>query len=287
MPQAPGRPPAAPGRRPPARPRQTGFNWAAYWPVGAMGLLILAAVAGLYLFNRSGPPAPRPVPSESAAAVVDTVTHLDVNQTAALGAAGLGNPLKAAKGQQPLVGPSGRPLVLYVGAGYCPYCAAERWSIAIALSRFGTLSGVGLTTSSSTDIYPNTPTLSFNGTTLQSSSIEFQGVEISDRFQKPLQAPTAAQQRVMQALDPQGSIPFLDIGNRQVGVGAGYLPDNLQGLTWQQVARNLQDTSNPLSRQVIGNANWITAAICQAAGESAAPVCSAAAIRTLESQLGS
>ena len=30
----------------------------------------------------------------------------------------------------------GKPIVTYVGAEYCPYCAAERWAMAVALSRF-------------------------------------------------------------------------------------------------------------------------------------------------------
>ena len=33
------------------------------------------------------------------------------------------------------------PEVLYMGAEYCPYCAAQRWSTIIALSRFGTWAG--------------------------------------------------------------------------------------------------------------------------------------------------
>src|SRR6185437_5791132 len=39
----------------------------------------------------------------------------------------------------------GKPEVLYIGAEYCPYCAAERWAMVVALSHFGTLSGLGLT----------------------------------------------------------------------------------------------------------------------------------------------
>ena len=36
----------------------------------------------------------------------------------------------------------GKPLVLYVGAEYCPYCAAERCAMVQALSRFGTFSNL-------------------------------------------------------------------------------------------------------------------------------------------------
>ena len=32
----------------------------------------------------------------------------------------------------------GKPEMLYIGAEYCPYCAAERWGMVVALSRFGT-----------------------------------------------------------------------------------------------------------------------------------------------------
>jgi hypothetical protein len=72
---------------------------------------------------------------------------------------------------------NGKPLVVYVGAEYCPYCAAERWAAVIALSRFGTFSGLGQTHSSSTDVYPNTATLSFHGASYTSQYLQFQGVE--------------------------------------------------------------------------------------------------------------
>ena len=36
----------------------------------------------------------------------------------------------------------GKPEMLYIGAEYCPYCAAERWAMIVALSRFGTFSGL-------------------------------------------------------------------------------------------------------------------------------------------------
>ena len=32
---------------------------------------------------------------------------------------------------------TGKPEVLFVGAEYCPFCAAERWPLIVALSRFG------------------------------------------------------------------------------------------------------------------------------------------------------
>ena len=54
--------------------------------------------------------------------------------------------------------PDGKPEVLFIGAEYCPFCAAQRWAMVNALSRFGTFTGLTTTHSSSTDTDPNTPT---------------------------------------------------------------------------------------------------------------------------------
>jgi hypothetical protein len=53
------------------------------------------------------------------------------------------------------------PIVLYIGAEYCPYCAQQRWPLMLALMRFGNFSGLSYTESSSTDVYANTATFSF------------------------------------------------------------------------------------------------------------------------------
>ena len=54
---------------------------------------------------------------------------------------------------------NGKPEVLYIGSEYCPFCAAQRWAMVNAFSRFGTFTGLTTTHSSSTDTDPNTPTL--------------------------------------------------------------------------------------------------------------------------------
>ena len=56
-------------------------------------------------------------------------------------------PPQSISGQSELYGTnaSGQkvPEILYMGAEYCPYCAAQRWATIVALSRFGTWSGLG------------------------------------------------------------------------------------------------------------------------------------------------
>ena len=53
---------------------------------------------------------------------------------------------------QPKLTQDGKPLIVYVGSEYCPYCAATRWPLALALGRFGTFSGLRVTHSSTTDV---------------------------------------------------------------------------------------------------------------------------------------
>ncbi|MBI2983552.1 MAG: hypothetical protein HYY42_05165 [Chloroflexi bacterium] len=58
-------------------------------------------------------------------------------------------------------------------------------------------------------------------------------------------------------------------------------PDVLVGKTWTQIAEAMRDPSTPLARGVIGNANWITAAICEQTGGQPASVCASPAVRSL------
>ena len=51
--------------------------------------------------------------------------------------------------------------MIFVGAEYCPYCAAERWSMIMALSRFGTFTGLKEMSSESNDVDPDTSTFTF------------------------------------------------------------------------------------------------------------------------------
>ena len=146
----------------------------------------------------------------------------------------------------PALTQDGKPEVLYMGAEYCPYCATERWAMVIALSRFGTFSGLKTTHSSSTDVYPNTQTFSFHGATYQSRWIAFTGVEMQSNQRQgdgyaTLDTPTGAQQQILNTYDrapyvgtgasSSGGIPFIDFGGKFLVSGATYDPSVLQGQT--------------------------------------------------------
>lgn len=180
----------------------------------------------------------------------------------------------------------GKPEVLYMGAEYCPYCAAQRWAMVNALSRFGTFTGLTTTHSSSTDADPNTPTWTFYGSTYTSNYINFTSVEETKNYRTgnttntsvnyvTLQTPTAAEEAIGQSYDPQGSIPFIDLGNKYVQVGnlSPLSPTLLAGLSWSQVAADMNNPSSSVGQAEIGNANYMTAGICKLTNNLPASAC--------------
>ena len=72
---------------------------------------------------------------------------------------------------------AGKPDMLYIGAEFCPYCAAMRWSMAVALSRFGTLGPLTGIHSNSSDVDPNTATLTFLHQQYTSKYLTFTPIE--------------------------------------------------------------------------------------------------------------
>jgi Domain of unknown function (DUF929) len=188
---------------------------------------------------------------------------------------------------------AGKPEVLFIGGEYCPFCAAQRWAIVNSLARFGTFTGLKTTHSSSTDSYPNTPTYSFYGSKYTSDYITFTPVEEytntpSGSGYTTLQTPTAAQTAIGQQYDPSGSIPFFSIANKYVQVGnlSPLTPALLAGKTWAQVAAAMNDPSSKIGQAIIGNANYMTAAICNVTGNKSATACTPT-IQKLEANLAS
>jgi thiol-disulfide isomerase/thioredoxin len=174
----------------------------------------------------------------------------------------------------------GKPSVLYVGAEYCPYCATERWAVAVALSRFGSFTNLGETSSSPSDVYPNTATLTFHGAGYSSKYLAFTGKETQSNQvvnvgYATLDTLTAAEQALVDKYDPSQGIPFIDIGGKYVISGASYDPAVLQGKTQAQIAAALSAPSSAIANGVDGTANVITAALCAATGGKPANVCTA------------
>jgi uncharacterized protein DUF929 len=174
----------------------------------------------------------------------------------------------------------GKPEVLFIGGEYCPFCAVERWSMIMALSRFGEFTGIQYMESSSTDVNPNTPTFTFSGASYSSNYITFVPVEEFDRSGSIRQALTTDQQSLLTQYDTcsgsssSGGIPFIDIGNAfAVNCGAQFNLD-ISGDNWTQIASQLNDPSSTTAKLIDGAANSLISAICRVDGGQPAAVCS-------------
>lgn len=176
---------------------------------------------------------------------------------------------------------AGKPEILYMGAEYCPYCAAERWPLVMALSKFGTFSNLHATKSSSTDVNANTPTFTFLGSTYSSPYLSFTAVEMEDRAGKPLQNPTAQQNSILSTYDAPpytssaGTIPFVDMGGKFVINGTEYDASALAGKSFDSAVGYIASANNTTSRAAEGVAGHLIGTICALTNNQPAKVCSA------------
>jgi thiol-disulfide isomerase/thioredoxin len=193
---------------------------------------------------------------------------------------------------------NGKPEMFFMGAEYCPYCAAERWAMIVALSRFGTFKGLATVHSAvengagEAEPDPDTPSFTFLHATYSSPYLSFTPVEIETNIPDPstgeyttLQTPTKAEQAIVDKYDgSNGPIPFIDFGNHYMISGVSYNPGVLDGLSWSTIATDLSNPSSPVAQAVDGTANYITAAICKITGNQPASACTTV-VKSLESQI--
>jgi len=234
---------------------------------------VVATVATLVAVKLTAAPA-HPVASESTApaAVVRQVTTVPAGVLAQAGPGQLITPLRKVTGSGPPLAIGGKPAIVFVSEESCPFCAAERWPLAVALSHFGTWSQLGVTRSAVSDVYPDTATLSFRTARYHSTELTVRTTELTDDAGHPLQAPTSLDRQLIGRYDvppyvngagQSGSVPFLDIGNQYILAGAQYDPQVLAGLSAAQIAAQLRDPSSLVAQAVDGSAQVIIAAINQ------------------------
>ena len=251
--------------------------------IAVLAVLAAFVVIRLHSGGPAGPAGPK-TRTVLPAAVAKDITSVPASTLDAVAAGSVPSvapvPLRTVSGR-PLTS-QGKPEVLYIGAEFCPYCAAMRWPLAVALSKFGTFSTPLRGIHSAPDEAPSIaslPTLTFYRSAYQSPYLTFTPVENEKIDHSPLQATTPLQQQVWDRYDPN-SYPFIDIGNRYV-VTIIYDARVLHGKTWGQVAAALHDPASPIARGAIGAANYLIAAICHLTGSKPTGVCSSPTISAL------
>lgn len=263
--------------------------------VATAAAVIIAVVVALVVVRTTGSNSTtnasrRTAPSD----VVSAATSVPASalQKVGLGGSGITPPQKVSG--VPALSVNGKPEVFFAGGEYCPYCAADRWSVVVALSRFGSFSGLKVVTSSSSDVYPSTNTFSFYGSKYQSPYLVFTPVELYDTAGKVLQPPTTAQRKTIATYDTpkyvtrtqqSGSIPFIDWGGQYLSAGAPYSPQVLQGLSWGTIAGSLSQPSSAPAQNIDAAANWYTATICELTHGQPGNVCNTPLIHQAQASL--
>jgi biotin carboxyl carrier protein len=243
----------------------------------------------------------------ASASVVDAVTQVPASAFVVAGATvgtygpftGALAPLKS----QPALTSGGKPLIVYIGSNYCPYCAATRWPLAVALARFGTFKGLKITASglASTEPYKGTNTLSFYKATYTSPYIAFSSTEQCTDIEststsnavaacsgyEPLENLSGTPLKVFAKYDyppyqnsqGEGGIPFIDFANKLVEDGAFIDPTILAGYSHNRIAQSLANPTAAPANTILSAANFYTAAICNLTGGKPGSICKTAAVK--------
>lgn len=273
------------GRRSRAKKSNSGLY------IGGGILLGVLIIVGIFVFIANQQ---KPATATATPQVFNTITHVDPSLLATVNTGGVDSTVKSlllpVKSTPVLKGPTGKPEFFYMGAEYCPYCAAQRWSMIVALSRFGQFDKPLTAIIASEN---NVPTYSFDKSTYTSQYLDFVPVEVEDNQAQPqpLEALSPDQQLLVNKYDgppytqSTGAYPFMDIGNQLVSSGAFYPPDILIGNTHQQIADQIKDPNSKISQAVLGSANYITASICNITQNQPASVCTANPIPQVQQNL--
>ena len=247
--------------------------------IGAVAV-VLSVVATLVTVKLTSTPVHQAASESAAPAVVmRQVTTVPTALLSRVNPGQVATPLQEVRTSGPPLTIKGKLAIVFVSEESCPFCAAERWPLTVALSHFGTWSRLGITKSSATDVYPDTATFSFRAARYRSAELTLRTTELTDNAGHPLQAQTPLDAKLIATYDvppyvnsvyQSGAVPFLDIGNQYILAGAQYDPQLLAGLSAAQIAGQLSNPSSPVAEAVDGAARVIVAAIDQALHAQAA-----------------
>jgi hypothetical protein len=248
---------------------------------GAAVVVVLLLIGGIVFYGlthkkKAVVGAGNPVVAASST-VTDGLKKAAADQTVITTLSAVSGPPSRLTGD-PLTGADGKPQVLYIGAEYCPYCAITRWPLTVALSRFGTFSDLKTTKSAANDAAgPNTPTVSYRGSTYKSDYIDFVPVEAEDGLQQPLETPTDAQAKLWQSLGGS-SFPFIDFGGKWLQKSSVSDPGVLAGMSPEDVASQIGNATTKAGSTVQQGAEVYTSIICGLDGGKPANVCTSAGV---------
>jgi len=170
---------------------------------------------------------------------------------------------------------SGRPVLYFYGATWCPYCSASSWAVWKALTEFGSVSGESLGYSSPSDVYASTPEMILAGISLSSSSVAFQVSEDTSGSDGTFPGTSNCVQQAYVSAYSGSSIPFVVINGHYVhGASTIVDPASLSSYAGNQnggasaVQSSVSSESGAPWTAVQTHAWWIMAFLAKSTGES-------------------
>jgi hypothetical protein len=233
-------------------------------------LAVVAAVVAVVALNHKSKSGPATVASQSVLTQLTTVPA-SVRETIGAGDAQPAGVPQTIQGTS--LAANGKPTLLFIGAEFCPYCAAERWALIESLSRFGSFSGLQQIKSSEDSI----STFTFLHAKYTSKYVNFDSKEQEDQNRDALQALDTVENAQWHKYPGSEGIgyPFMDFNGQYVSIEPLIDPTVLIGKTWAQIAAAMSDPTSPIAKAEIGAANYITATICKLTSNQPASACPA------------
>jgi thiol-disulfide isomerase/thioredoxin len=252
-----------------------------------MVALVIAAVVVLFLARGSGSDANTTGTAGVASGSVPSAsTPTAANGPSDAASVALGQIRRGST--EPLLD-GGKPLVFFMGAEWCPFCASERWGLVEATSRFGKWSGLReLTSREGQDYFPALATYDLSQATYTSDYISIRHIEVATVEGDPLQKLGSFEEGLVNGYDKLGSVPFLFASgpSGRYTVELPFSPGLLDGDSFVSLRKEVAtEAPTPAVEAIDGQADAITALICKLDGQQPASVCGKGTIPALEAEL--
>lgn len=268
------------------------FAWGA-----TLVILIGVVVLLVYAFNTPSNPTEVVRRSLTSESILAEVGHVPGSVFDTVGATAPTTPLvvPSVVNGPPLV-EAGKPEVLYVGAEFCSFCAAERWALVVALSRFGRFTALANMQSAPESAFASIQSFSFVGASYASPYLAFTGIELYSnavdtegtftRIATLTSEQTALLDRYGGGAGGPPSYPFVDIDNLLAAGSAGFSPGVLSGLSQATVAGDLDQAGMASTQAIVASANYLTAGMCRATRGQPESVCATKGVTAAVLALG-
>lgn len=240
----------------------------------ALGATAEAAAAG----GDGSKPAP--------ASVSRLVTDVPVTTLNAIGAGKEWKQLTVKKLKGASLKVNDLPEVLMGSVAWCPHCAVTNWAVAIALSRFGAVTGLHVVdTGTVFKSLKHVKGISFYKSRYASSLLSFTDVILQTNKGKNFEKPTKAQGKAFESFDRVGNFPAIDVGGAYGFVNSAFDPSVIAHKSAPQIAQSLAAPTSPIAIDIDGFANVLTAAICTQTAQAPSSVCASPGVTAAAKKL--